>query len=312
MAEEKEINEAAQPIIEKILRLMRKRKIRIIDFFTYLGEDPADPVPVKQLIFSIRSVLGSKTAVLIRSPPRNLHALPMSPDGVYVPSMVSEHSQSQSSSKSGSMLSKQTSPSPSRNNSNSNILSLLSSKITRDVQLSSIVGLGPKKSGTEAVMRDAIPEDLAILLQQQYVKAQKNLYSNGMFYTNKQGKASLDKLTMANISNFDSLQNNQNRKVGSFLKGNPRGKRASQSGTLSNSLSNTTGSGGGSSSPLGSPSPPTPPLPEKLITPPTWTSLTLSPTFIELAESRTVDLIQSHSSYDQKRRHHRRELASFF
>ena len=292
MAEEKEINEAAQPIIEKILRMMKKRKIRIIDFFTYMGEDPHDPVPVKQLVESMHAVLGSKSAMLIRSPPRSLHALPISSDSVSMSSVGSVQSQSVQS------------------HTNSHISSSLASKVTRDMQLSSAVGLGPKKTGAEAVMRDIIPEDLAILLQKQYVKAQKNLFCNGKFYTNKQGKASLEKLSMA--AHYESLQKSPNRKGGMFLgnSSNPRGRRASGM-SMSNAMT-TTGSAGGNNSPLGSPSPPTPPLPEKLVKPPMWTSLTLSPNFTELAENRTMDLIQSHSTYDQKRTHHRRELASFF
>ena len=296
MAEEKDINEAAQPIIDKILRLMKKRKIRIIDFFTYIGEDPADPVPVKQLVLSIRSVLGSQSAVLIRSPPRSLHALPMPPDSVSISSVGSVQSQS------------------SQSRTNSKVSSSLLSKITRDMQVSSssAVGLGPKKTGAEAVMRDIIPEDLALILQKQYVKAQKNLYCNGKFYTNKQGKATLEKLSMASPAHFESLQKPPNRKGGIFLQMNPRGNHASgKSSSMSNTMT-TTGSGGGNNSPLGSPSPPTPPLPEKLIKPPMWTSLTLSPNFTELAEIRTMNLIQSHSTYDQKRTHHRRELASFY
>ena len=313
MHEEKVIREHANPIITRIRDLMHRRKIRIIDFFYYVDADPANAVPAAKLAHAINELLNTRSAVPLHSPLRgSSKVLPLSPDAVAAGSVGSLASPSRTPFASAS-------PEPPHNLSPTS--SVLSSKSSPSRSLapstivwdtSSMVGMGTRKAGKEAVRAEPVPADMAMRLQQRYEAAQKSLYNNGMVYTGAEGKRKIGKVTMASL--HPALGNGS-----VFMTGAKRGGRASFLGKVPGAAAGgasstaagdeTKGSRGSSPNTPAAPPPPPPPQPPK---PPNWTSLTLSPKFTQVAEKRAAQLIQSMDTYDQKREHHRRVYDAFF
>lgn len=299
MGEELKIQEAASPIIDKIKRLMRSRKIRIIDFFTYIDADSAIPISTKRLALSIDQLLGTASAVPLHSPTRLLKALPRSPE-LDSPSLSI-------SSQSPSLLSPISRTSPP---------STVRPMITWDTTL--MVGMSPKKSGAEAVRPEILPADIATRLDRRYAAAQSTLYKNGLVYTHGEAKKKLAKLAVADQVHHQSVVAEAH---------GASGRQGGRSSVLMSKLTlgkGDAGHGQGKSdvadkrSPLSTPSSltaaavETPPPPPPKETPPLWTSMTLSDKFTAVAQKRTAHLLQSFSTYDRKLERHIRQYESFF
>lgn len=306
MTEEKEILVSAKPIIDRILRLMKKRKIRLIDFFSYIGADPSAPVQPRLLADSIHKLLGTKSAVPLHSPPKGLRAREAAGMGLSAVSAVSLSSPG----------------TPSRDAFASRSLSLSRAQTTASHSLllrSSMAGKPPgKKSGTEAVKPDELPPEVLDHLEHQQHTAQTSLHTNGSVYTNSVGKKKLS--VIASIRRGDVGGNvNAGLPTGRLMSALGGSEKGQPLGHLKGHVVleplGTARGGGGSQSPqapstapaLGRSGKGNQPPP-----PPNWTSLTFSKNFAELTKKRTAVLIGSFSTYDRKREHHRHELAAFF
>jgi len=169
LGEEKTIMDAAHPVVAKIKKLMRRRKIRIVDFFNYIQADPLKPMSARTLAHAIDQVLGTGGSVPVHSPRRRTPQTAALP--IQEPSALS-------------MLSNPALP----HRSNTLTLSKLHAQKS-SLLLSSISGKIPgKKTGSDAIKIDPLPAAIEDFLDDRFVHGQRSLYSNGSVYANSEGR----------------------------------------------------------------------------------------------------------------------------
>ena len=300
MSEEQNILEASNPVITKIKRLMKTRKIRIIDFFNYIDADPLRPISSHNLATAIDIVLGTNRAVTLHSPLSKARA-----------ATANIEMTNQMSALSAVSMSSPTTPS-------SRLRQLNSLSRDRGYQsallTSSMTGQIHKKSGSDAVKTDPLPDDIASHIDARYQTSQCRLYANGTIYTNKTGRKQIAKIMLAGTVSDAVLQEN----TPVIAPQGGKGKRSSvlgasdkniQLAVLSRSSSRRTSAINAQqvlSTPyvFGSST--------NIPTVPKWAGLTLSNKFATVTKLRTTKLVETFNIYDRKRLTYEHELAQFF
>ena len=301
MSEERSILEASNPVIAKIKRLMKARKIRIIDFFSYINADPARPISSHNLTIAIDIVLGTNRAVTLHSSVSRARAVTSNIE-------VSN----QMSALSAVSMSSPTTPSRLMHlNSLSRDKGYQSTLLT-----SSMTGRISKKSGIDAVKTDPLPDEIATLIDARYQLSQCRLYDNGTIYTNKTGKKQIAKIMLAGKGTDAVLKDNTN--VVPQGRGNQTtilgssDKNIELPGFLANNLmTNNAAVSSGNPSPKAT-APYVFGTTTNIPNVPNWAGFTLSNKFAAATKLRTTKLVEPFNIYDRKRLTYQQELAQFF
>ena len=330
LGEEKTVMDAAHPVVAKIKKLMRKRKIRILDFFNCLQADPLKPMSARTLAHAIDQVLAGGSAVPVYSPRRRT-------------------SQASLLGQEPSAISMLSAPATAGLPHRSNTLSL--SKIhaaKSSILLSSITGKIPgRKPGGDAIKIDPLPTAIDDFLDEQFVLGQRSLYSNGSVYANSEGRKKIANV-ITSLRTRRSLQLAEAAAVPTLyvapvysllilhLRQSPfsslpfplgtartRTSTMSQLDPISRAGPASPATSGGSpknsaTSPPKSPqvsavAPATAPTLASVVPrPPTWAAMSFSKKFAEMTKKKTTLLMEHFNTYDKKRERHERELVAQF